>query len=105
MEQTKKLLTEHFRKYPRMQIQDALKFIFQSAKGCEHMVSSADAVTEYIEKEFADISHGRAEPVERLDGDFSRVSLAYLEGGLAASTLGRLFCASSMVLGLSWSSN
>ena len=51
--QTRDLLIRHHRTYPRMQIQDLFKFLFQSAFGCEHLVSNRDAAIAYIDEEFA----------------------------------------------------
>lgn len=94
-EATREILLEHYGRYPEMEIRDVFKFLYQSTFGCEHMVSSEDAVTEYIEKEFSDIGVGREDVIEKLDGDYSRVPLSILEKGLSSSTLGKIFCASS----------
>ncbi len=92
---TRNLLLEHLKKYPRLEVRDVFKFLYQSTFGCEHMVSSEEAVTGYIEKEFADIGSVSEAVVEKLDGDYSRVPLSILEKGLSSSTFGKIFCASS----------
>lgn len=90
-EKTRELLLEHYRTYPLLQIQDIFKYLYQSSFGCEHMVSSSEAVTEYIRKEWED-SCGKDEMlIDILDGDYIRVHLNFLKYGLDAETLGRLF--------------
>lgn len=92
---TKNLLIKHYKKYPKLQIQDILKFLFQSSFGCEHMISSLDFVTDYITKEASSIEQKNAYLVEQLDGKYSRVNLLYLKKGLSPYTLGKLFYASA----------
>ncbi|MBQ9929667.1 MAG: hypothetical protein IJO72_02670 [Oscillospiraceae bacterium] len=93
MAQTKELLIQHVRAYPRLQIQDIFKFIHQSAFGCEHLVTSLENATARIESEFrAGVRQAQIEP---LDGAYCRVPLWLLKGGLQAETLGRLFVLSA----------
>ena len=47
----KELLLIHYRKYPRLEIEDIFKFIYQGALGCEHMVTSLDTAIERIKDE------------------------------------------------------
>ena len=89
MEKRKELLLGHYEKYPGMQIRDIFKFIYQSAFGCEHIVTSLEAVTEYIKKEYEkSVPQG---DIDELDGDYCRVPLSCLNGGLKAETLGKIF--------------
>lgn len=90
-ERSRDCLLRHFRKYPRLQIRDIFKYIYQSSKGCEHMVSSPDFLTEYIRREYDGPSAAGSELTEALDGAYSRVHLSYLNEGLDAETLGKLF--------------
>ena len=39
---TRALLIGHYQAYPKLQIQDIFKFLFQSAFGCEHLVSDEE---------------------------------------------------------------
>jgi D-alanyl-D-alanine carboxypeptidase len=55
MEKTRLMLLEHYHKYPKLQIQDLFKFIYQSSFGCEHLVSSLEKATLYIAKEYENI--------------------------------------------------
>ena len=94
-EKTRKLLLTHVRKYPKLEIRDVLKFLHQSALGCEHLVSSLENATEYIRKEYATLSPKENERIEPLDGAYSRVHLSCLHDGASAETLGQLFFASA----------
>ena len=93
-EKTRLLLTEHSQRYPQLQVRDIFKFLYQSAFGCEHAVSSPEAAIARIAEEYRTVRGGGA-TVEPLDGGFSRVPLSYLDGGLAAETLGKLFVLSA----------
>lgn len=91
---TRKALITHYQQYPQLQIQDVFKYIHQSSFGCEHMVSSLEAATDYIRAESC-CSRKSDVLIDRLDGNYSRVHLAYLEQGLTPDTLGRLFFSSA----------
>ena len=89
MNQSEKLLIAHYQRYPKLQIQDIFKFIYQSSFGCEHMVSSLEKAIDYIKEEY---EKGVAEgEVEELDGEYCRVPLSYIGKGLSVETLGKLF--------------
>ena len=90
-ERTCKLLTMHYQTYPQLQIQDLFKFIYQSSFGCEHLLSSPETVTDYIQKEYDSLSHHNQATIEQLDGGYCRVPLSYLDQGLETKTLGTLF--------------
>lgn len=94
---TRQRLIAHYKKYPEMQIQDLFKYLYQSSFGCDHMLTSADKVTEVIcaEREEKRSLLSADELVEELDGGYSRVSLSCLEKGLNPETLGHIFCASA----------
>ncbi len=92
---TRKSLIMHYQKYPLVQIQDIFKFIYQSSFGCEHMVSSLETSTDFIREESKNISPSDEPLIDPLDGAFSRIHLSYLNHGLSAQTLGKLFFESS----------
>lgn len=87
-------LYEHFLNYPKLEIQDVFKYIYQSAFGCEHMVSSEKEVKERIVTEYNDGVKDNT-PFTALDGKYSRVHLSYLDRGLSPDTLAKLFTASA----------
>lgn len=90
-ERTRELLILHYQTYPKLQIQDVFKFLYQSAFGCEHMISSVENVTNRISAEYDSICCDNCFEVQQLDGDYCRVSLSYLNKGLSAHTFGKLF--------------
>lgn len=94
-ENTRNLLLAHYKKYPCLKIQDIFKFLYQSSFGCEHMITSLSAATDYIEKEYQNKSYKNDGFIDTLDGEYSRVPLSYLDNGLSAITLGKLFFASA----------
>ena len=94
-ERTRQLLILHGQKYPNLEIRDVLKFLHQSAFGCEHLVSSLENATAYIRQEYANLSPNENERIEPLDGAYSRVHLSCLHDGVSAETLGQLFFASA----------
>lgn len=91
MRKTRELLTDHYRRYPKLEVTDIFKFIHQSASGCEHLVSDEAAALDYIKREYAQIDKCAASVTEKLDGDYCRVYLAYVSQGLKPETLARLF--------------
>ena len=97
-DKTRALLLLHFQKYPQMQIQDAFKYLYQSAFGCEHLLSSIDDATDYIKKEYNEIKKKGGISVESLDGEYSRVYLSCLGAGMSSETLAKIFCASAGAL-------
>ena len=92
---TSKLLIEHYNSYPKMQIQDIFKFIYQSTFGCEHMVASENAAKEQIDSELKTVKFNHSPLVDILDGDYCRVNLEYINKGLSPTTLSKLFSLSS----------
>ena len=92
---TRTCLIEHYQAYPALQAEDVFKYLFQSAFGCEHLVSSFDMALHYIEREYATLSQIQPPKTEPLDGDYSRVCLSHLNAGLSPRTLAKLFCLSA----------
>ena len=88
---TRKLLEEHYKKYPKLQVRDIFKFIYQSSFGCEHSVSDLETVKARISEEYSDGCRCAKGEVESLDGDYVRVPLHYIENGLSTETLAKLF--------------
>lgn len=90
-DRTEKLLLMHCKKYPALQIQDLFKYLYQSSYGCEHMVSSLQAAVDYIREEYENLCSDNKTDIEELDGAYYRVGLSWLNTGLSANTLGKLF--------------
>jgi dephospho-CoA kinase len=89
------LLAAHCLKYPKLQIRDVFKYLYQSAFGCEHLVSSIDDATDRIRQEYTANTSCDRDPIEALDGEYSRLDLCCLSHGLSTHTLASLFCKSS----------
>lgn len=83
------------RAYPKMEITDLYKFLYQGARGCEHLAPSpADATARILAE------HAAWQPAERggcepLSDRYSRVPLSYLDAGLSAEVLAALLCRSA----------
>ena len=88
---TKERLLAHYARYPEMELEDLFKYVFHSACGCDHLVSSEEGALNYIKSEYASMTFGNECAVEELDGEYSRVYLSCLDGGMRAETLARMF--------------
>lgn len=89
------LITGHFVRYPKAEIADLFKFLYQSAFGCEHLISSPEAVRVRIESEHDSLTEKHTDLIEPLGGGYSRVDIAYIDEGLSAETFSKLFYLSS----------
>ena len=92
---TRAFLLEHWHSYPKLQIQDLFKALYQSTFGCGHLIADSSTAAENIRKEAANcIDHG--EPLtESLDGDYCRVHLVSLKHGVSAEMLANFFVLSA----------
>ncbi len=94
-DKTRQRLAEHYKAYPKLQIQDVFKFLHQSALGCEHIVSSLEKATQYIKEEYCRGITEKEFLIEKLDGDYSRVHLSCIDYGVSAEVLGEMLFLSS----------
>ena len=94
-EKTKEMLTEHCKMYPKAKVQDILKFLHQSAFGCEHLLTDPLSAIAYMQEEASSCRAHGGELIEPLDGEYCRVHLDCIRNGLAAETLGKLFILSA----------
>lgn len=88
---TRNSVLAHYKAYPQLQLQDILKFLYQSSFGCEHMLSSPEAAISGILRELEIGNIGAEAAVTPLDGNYSRVPLSLVSQGLCGETLGKLF--------------
>lgn len=88
---TAELLVNHFNKYPKMHMTDLFKYLYQSSFGCGHSVTDLEKVTEWVRREYSGVKEVGDDTPEELDGGFYRLPLSYLNGGMSAETLGKLF--------------
>lgn len=89
---TQEYIKKQYTQYPKLELQDLMKFLFQSSFGCEHLISDQETVKQYIEQEIKDNQDPLAS-YESLDGDFIRLHLNY---GLHPNTLATLFTLSAI---------
>ena len=94
---TRELLIEHYNTYPRLEVSDIFKFIFQSAFGCEHLVSSKERALNYIKEELKRVNADEAPRVDALDGDYSRVYLSCLNDKVTPEIMAEYFCLSAKI--------
>ena len=114
----REVLLEHFRKYPEMEISDAVKLLYQSEFGGGHMIADPARSLERIRREWRDMAgcsvcgrfsdQAAVTPVsgrlaaaadsraakmvcESIGGGMYRIHLAALDDGLAAETLNEMF--------------
>ena len=89
------LLSAHYNRFPRLQPQDVLKFLYQSTFGCGHLIASPTAAAAYIHQEMGQCTDSSV-TLEDLDGDFCRVHLSYAKKlGVSADTLAKLLAQSA----------
>lgn len=93
--QTRAFLLAHCQAYPRLELTDLFKALYQSACGCEHLVGDASAAAAYITDEAASCKPHSGAVIEPLDGEYVRVHLDILKDGLNADTFARLFACSA----------
>ena len=94
---TRELLVSHYNAYPRLEVADIFKFIFQSAFGCEHLVSSEERALNYIKEELKRVSADEAPRVDKLDGNYSRVYLSCLNDEVTPEVMAKYFCLSAKI--------
>ena len=92
---------DNLKKYPESEPQDVVKLLYQSVLGCGHMVSDPQKTLDYLKKELDETAFSpNIEPVEDIDGGYSRINLAAIQsetslGKLSPETLNRVFVLSA----------
>ena len=94
---TRELLVSHYNTYTKLEVADIFKFIFQSAFGCEHLVSSEERALNYIKEELKRVSADEAPRVDKLDGNYSRVYLSCLNDEVTPEVMAKYFCLSAKI--------
>lgn len=94
MDTLAQLLQEHFDNYPNMEIQDAVKFLYQSHMGPGHLIADESAAMTRLNAEWdstPDIPRSR--PYESIGNGLCRFYISCCKGiGLSPKTLHSLFC-------------
>lgn len=101
----KEIFMEHIRRYPKMQVTDAVKLLYQSEFGGGHMIANPVRSLNWIKEEWkqmqvksesgaatAGMAEEKARSVcEEIGGGLCRISLQALGEGLAPETLNGMF--------------
>lgn len=100
MDEIAEVLRRHFRKYPRMQAQDAVKLICQNELGAGHLAMGQTGSLAQLEQELAAVEQNPyASLCESIGNGKCRVHLAALgTAGIPAETLQRVFAASAAAI-------
>jgi hypothetical protein len=84
-ERLRRVLGDHCRRYPRLQVADLYKLLHQASMGSEHAVSDEEGVRAWLESELATMGAGPQEPlIDPIspEGEIVRVHLRpYVEAG------------------------
>lgn len=72
-----RILEMHFQKYPLMEIQDAVKLIFQSEFGPGHLIENTEAAKKWLIKEMEETKDVQPEIIE-LSDDLVRLHLGHM---------------------------
>ncbi len=97
-EYTKKSILTHFREYPKAEIQDLCKFLYQGSFGCKHFAGTLPVAECGITEEFPSAPDVKV-ITEPLSERFSRVHLSCIKQGLSPKTLATIFCLSAKEAG------
>ena len=101
---TGELLKEHFSRYPGMELQDAVKLLYQSEFGGGHMIADPEASLRRLEEEYGTFHEGsqisEIKPGEKILWEpagkgMARIYLDAMDAGLSARTLNAMFVRSA----------
>lgn len=96
IQQTRERLLQHAKQYPKATVRDFMKYMFQSAFGCEHLIADASSAAHMIRREAEMAVPHEGDLIEPLDGAYCRVHLDVLKKGTDAETLAELFALSAV---------
>ena len=88
----------HLEKYPKMQIQDVAKLLYQSEFGGGHLIADANKSLERIQAEYEALSENdktQSLKYEKIGDGMYRVYLSCLFEDISAEILNRMFVASA----------
>ena len=79
MEELKKILTAHAKRYPMMEPTDAVKLIYQNEFGGGHLIRDEEKCLEYLRAEYASVAKNTGmPPYEEIGNGIVRVYLSAL---------------------------
>lgn len=93
MEELKKILLEHFERYPKMAVQDAIKLLYQHCFGCEHLLKDEELALSMLEREWDEtMENGEQALWEDIGNGYGRLNLPAAKAkNLSLEMIGRLF--------------
>lgn len=93
----KEILLAHSRRYPDMEVRDAVKLLYQSEFGGGHMIMNPVKSLERLQAEYLDMCKSEEDRkteqplIENIGDDICRIYLSALNQGLSAETLNWMF--------------
>ncbi|NMB43619.1 MAG: hypothetical protein GX995_05770 [Clostridiales bacterium] len=92
----KQMLVDQFYKYPKMQIQDIVKLIYQSEFAGGHLISDKNKSLKYLQEELISISHNPTyksqDLFENIGSNIYRLNIVpAVEAGLSLDTINEIF--------------
>ncbi|MGN0159249.1 MAG: hypothetical protein ACI39W_08960 [Brotaphodocola sp.] len=87
----KEILLKYCTKYTKMQVQDAVKLLYQSEFGGGHMIDDPEKSLERIHEEARKNAAVKEEYCEKIGDGTCRMNLSVLEDGLRPETLNQMF--------------
>ncbi|MBR5288639.1 MAG: hypothetical protein IKU34_08660 [Clostridia bacterium] len=86
-------LLNYIQKWPRLELTDLIKLLYQSAFGCGHFAPDEARVLAYLQQELRETQAKADEPLaQAVLGGYARVNIVpYAAGGMKNETLARLF--------------
>lgn len=96
MNEMTELLKKHFALFPKMEIPDAIKLLYQNEFGGEHIIKSEDESLARLKSELAGVSRDLSMRLfDDIGNGYIRLNLAALKDKISAETLNRIFVKSS----------
>lgn len=90
------LLAQQLARYPRCEVNDCIKALYQAAFGCGHFVENEETAREWLHAELAQAQENGAPLIEPIGDRYARVHLsAFCACGADENTLARLFVLTS----------
>lgn len=88
---TRYYLEAHVRRYPEMQVTDAVKLLYQSEFGGGHMIADPEKSLQWIEQEWKALTDENPEEWEAIGDGIGRVYLSALNHGMTPQQLNQMF--------------
>ncbi len=90
------ILLHHFATYPKMQLQDAVKLLYQQAFGCGHLITDHSSCLSYLIREWEHTPAADIPLAEDIGGGYVRLHLAAAKhAGYLPEAVLRMFIASA----------